>query len=326
MKWSTLTLFTILTQWSNAQNFVLNPDFENTNGTFCGIMAGGDFSSTMQDWDTPTQGTADLLFTNIASSCWNFQPNSTYGGPIGLKGPQIPRSGDVMAGIFLYTLPGFDQREYIQVPLSSSLTVGGRYIIECYVSLADYTEFATDQLGIYLSTQPVSLPSDGVLNYTPQVLASGVISDTQGWVRVADTLIATDSYAYLTIGNFSSDAQTPTTVNPTASFEPGTYGAYYFVDDVSVERYIDTAALANNELIESQVSVFPNPFTDQIKIELPETGSAFDIELYNPEGKLLFINKDVMSQLEISMSEFPAGVYILTIRNDENVITRRIVK
>jgi hypothetical protein len=60
--------------------------------------------------------------------------------------------------------------------------------------------------------------------------------DTSEWVRVADTLTATEAYEYLTIGNFSSDAQTPTTDNPGYNPQPGTYGAYYFIDDVRVER------------------------------------------------------------------------------------------
>lgn len=249
MKWSILTIFTILMQWSSAQNLVLNPSFETTNGDFCGIMM-NEYSSTVNDWYSPTQGTPDLFFTNIPSTCWNFQPNSNYGGPIGIKGAQMPRSGDVMSGLFLYTIEGLAQREYIQVPLSSSLTIGKKYVVECFVSLADYTEFGTDRLGICLSVQPVSLQSDGVLNFTPQVISNGVILDKQNWVRVSDTLIATDSYAYLTIGNFSSDAQTTKVNNPTSSQEPGTYGSYYFIDDVRVElvREDTTAGIGLNEL------------------------------------------------------------------------------
>ena len=247
MRWTAFTIFTILFQWSYAQNYVINPDFESTNGSFCGILANGDYSATVTDWYAPSQGTPDLFFTNIDSSCW-----SAYGGPIGLKGPQLPRSGNVMSGILLYTIPGFEQREYIQVPLSSPLTVGGRYVVECYVSLADYTELGTDQLGLYLSTQPVSLATDGVLNYTPQVIANSVVSNTQDWIRVADTVIATDSYSYLTIGNFSSDAQTPTTANPTFSGEPGTYGSYYFIDDIRVERVLDSTSVGLIELQESE--------------------------------------------------------------------------
>ena len=240
-------------QWSSAQNLVPNPSFETTNGDFCGIMM-HEYSTTATDWYSPTQGTPDLFFTNIPSTCWNFQPNSDYGGPIGLKGPQIPRTGVVMSGLLLYTIQGLSQREYIQVPLSSSLIIGKRYVVECFVSLADYTEFGTDRLGMYLSAQPVSLQTDGVLNFTPQVTSNGVIMDKQNWVRVVDTVIATDSYAYLTIGNFSSDAQTPKTNNPTSSNQPGMYGSYYFIDDVRVElvREDTTAGIGLNGLKETE--------------------------------------------------------------------------
>lgn len=238
MKWITVTFLSICFHWVSAQNCVPNPDFENTNGSFCGIFSGSDYTATAMNWYSPSQGSPDLYFTTIDPSCFNFQPNSTYSGPIGLKGPQLPRSGNVMSGIYLYSISGFEQREYIQVPLSSPLAIGGKYVVECYISLADYTEFGTDRMGMYLSTQAVSLTTNNVMNYTPHVIADSVIMDTQGWVRIADTITATVSYAYLTIGNFSSDAQTPTTANPTCSWEVGTYGSYYYVDDVRVERVL----------------------------------------------------------------------------------------
>ena len=219
-----------------AQNLVPNPDFESTNGTLCGIFGPNEFTTTANDWSAPSQGTPDLFFTNIDPACWNYQTNSTYPGPIGLKGPQAPRSGNVMSGIFAFTIDGMEQREYIQVPFDAPLNIGMTYVVEFYAAIADYTEFGTNQLGLHLSTQQISIGTDGVLNYTPQVLPNSAIMDTSEWVRVADTLTAAEAYEYLTIGNFSSDAQTPTTYNPGYNPQPGTYGAYYFIDDVRVER------------------------------------------------------------------------------------------
>jgi len=236
MKWLTITVFSLLTQWTNAQNLVLNPSFEINNAEFCGIMNSNDFSSTAGDWYAPSQGSPDLYFTSIKSSCINFQPNSTYSGPIGIKGSQLPRTGEVMSGLFAYTIQGLEQREYIQVPLSSPLIIGEKYLVECFVSLADSTEFATDKLGMFLSAQAVSLQANGALNYSPQVIAPGFITDTQNWVQISDTITATDAYAYLTIGNFKSDANTPTVQNANYSGKPGTYGSYYFIDDVRVEH------------------------------------------------------------------------------------------
>lgn len=240
MKLPIITLMMLLAQWTTAQNLVPNPDFEITNGDFCGLMVPGDYAATTVDWYAPTQGTPDLYFTTNAQSCYNFQPNSTYSGQIGFKGTQLPRSGSVMTGLGLYTIQGYEQREYIQVPLNYSLLVGEKYVVECYVSVADYMEFYSDQFGMYLSVQAVSHQTDYVLNYTPQVSSGGMISDTQNWVRIADTIIATDAFAYLTIGSFSSDEQTNTAVNPSASGDIGTYGSYYFIDDVRIEHIADT--------------------------------------------------------------------------------------
>lgn len=235
MKWLFLAFLTFIFQWSAAQNLVLNPSFENTNGNFCGIMGAGDFTATAVDWYSPSQGTPDLYFTSIDPSCYNFQPISTYSGPIAFKGTQMPRTGSVMAGIFAYTISGMEQREYIQVPLNTALTVGHKYTLEFHASLADYTELATSKLSMLLSVQPISMQSGGVLNQTPHIIYSHHVMDTQNWNLITSTITATEPYAYLTIGNFSSDAQTPTWPNPTASGGVGTYGAYYYIDDVSVK-------------------------------------------------------------------------------------------
>lgn len=199
-------------------------------------------------------------------------------------------------------------------------------MVECYVSLADFTESATDKLGLLLSTSPISGSTDGVLLNTPQVVASSTITDTQGWVHVVDTIIVTEAYVYLTIGNFNSDVATMTTPNPTYSAESGTYGAYYFVDDVRVMRVISnpTAGLNQNGL--GQVNVYPNPFTDQIKIELPDSKDGFEVQLLNAQGKLLVTKTVFETELFLQMDAFPAGVYILSIKNETGIFTKRLIK
>lgn len=222
-----------------SQNLVPNPSFEDTDLFFCGIMTSSDFNSAASEWQTPGDGSPDMYYTNINDTCFNFQPNSTYSGPIGIKGSQIPRTGNIMVGFGAFTIQGMEQREYIEVALSTPLTVGSHYVVEFYVSLADSIEFATDNLGIYLSEQLINQASNSVISATPQIQSNGMITDTQNWVRIADTIEATAPFQYLTIGNFSSDANTNLQANPAYSSKPGTYGAYYFIDDVSVENIRD---------------------------------------------------------------------------------------
>src|SRR5688572_6958412 len=88
---------------SYSQNLVPNPGFENPGNIDCGIYVSSNFTQSITSW-TVAGGTPDLYSTQIDQACFNFQTNSTYAGPIGLKGPQAPHGGRIFAGIFGYTL------------------------------------------------------------------------------------------------------------------------------------------------------------------------------------------------------------------------------
>ena len=64
----------------------------------------------MIDWISPTAAAPQVFFTTIEDTCYNFQPLSQYIGPLGLKGNQTPRTGDVMVGLWSYTISGLNQR------------------------------------------------------------------------------------------------------------------------------------------------------------------------------------------------------------------------
>ena len=125
-----------------AQNLVRNPSFENLLMLPCDIMITGEMALIEQDWYSPTDATPDVYSTIIPQSCFLFQPNSTYPGPIGLKGTQLPRTGTTMAGYGFFTIQGQNQREYVQVRLSSPLIPCRRYEVAFYVSLGDFQEYA----------------------------------------------------------------------------------------------------------------------------------------------------------------------------------------
>jgi hypothetical protein len=129
-----------------AQNIIPDPGFEAVEGPFCGIMGPNDFSNTMFDWVSPTNGAPQMFFTDADASCYNAQPVSTYSGPIGIRGTQLPFEGQAMAGLYAYTIEGFNQRHYAQAELDVPLVPGQAYAVGFYVSLADYIEFASTGL------------------------------------------------------------------------------------------------------------------------------------------------------------------------------------
>lgn len=233
----------------NAQNLVPNPSFEDILVPPCDIMVTGEMSIIEQHWYSPTDATPDIYSTVIPQSCFLFQPNSTYPGPIGLKGSQLPRTGTTMAGFGFFTIDGQNHREYVQVQLSSPLIPCRKYEIGFYVSLGDFQEFAIDRIGANLATTATLMPLYGVLPLQPQVQVTGHVTDVQGWTWVSGVLEADQAYEYLTIGNFFPDDSVNTVPNPTASGQPGTYGAYYFLDDVSVTPVCLTADLGQAQTI-----------------------------------------------------------------------------
>ena len=264
----------------------------------------GDFDTSVDHWYSPSGGTPDIFSTQLSQSCWNFQPNSTYPGPICLKGPQFPRTGSVFAGQFYYTIPGFNQREYIQVELTDTLIPGNYYCVEFYVSLADNIANWTTRLGALLTEMPVSAVSNDPILLTPQVSASGILNDTSAWTLVSGTFQAQGPIKYLTIGNFYDDNSTLVFPNPGGGVGPGCYGSYYFIDDVSVTSCITGLDEENSEL---GLEVYPNPVSTFITVST-QTNEEFDFEIIDMTGKVV-LNRAIRDQAVIDISDLPNGSY-----------------
>jgi len=305
---------------AQAQNLVPNSDFEDTANVVCGIYSSSDLAASVNYWYSPTAATPDIHSTTIAQSCWNYQPNSTYGGPIGLKGSQMPRSGNTFAGLFCYTIAGLNQREYIQSPLASPLVAGLMYYVEFYVSLADHIEKYTDKIGAYFSDLPLYTANDQPMLYVPQIAASTFLPDTLQWVKVSGTFVASSAHQYITIGNFYDDNNTVTMTNPGGNSAPGNYGAYYFIDDVSVSP----ASGINDVEDESILAAYPNPVSD-------ETTLSFKKHLLNPSVLLLNCLGEKVKEIRnisgstiiLDRDNLPGGMYFLVLAENGRVLATK---
>ena len=322
-------LFSILfcfSSFSFSQNLVQNGDFEDVNNTLCGLtQTTSDFDNTMLFWLGANIGTPDIFFTTIDSTCWNYQPNSEYTGPIGIKGSQEPHSDDTFIGFFAYTIDTFDQRDYIQVQLSSPMETGSTYIVEFYVSLADSTEFSVDNVGAYLSLNPIFASNDGVLDFTPQVQFETFVDDTENWVRIADTIIAEGDFDYITIGNFNDDENTSTQANSSAGDCVGCYGAYYFLDDVSITEYLGNSI--DEIKWEKVIRSYPNPLKSILHISSEYTLQKVEIKIYDASGKIVF-TKSLGDGIEftINLEDLQKGVYFMDVNHIDGMHTTRLIK
>jgi len=83
--------------------------------------------------------------------------------------------------------------------------------------------------------------------------------------------------------------------------------------------------MTENELIQNTnaISIFPNPTTDKFTIILPEKAI---IEILNIEGKIIESKKVNDSQINIDVSYFSSGVYIIKAITDKGIAINKLIK
>ena len=236
-----------VTQLYSQFNMVPNPSFEyyiECPRDFSAVEPAGSNYPSIRDWVRPTVGSSDYYHACASEASLLNVPNN-FAGHIEAK------DGLGYCGIFVFsgndTLMNIeDYREYLQVRLLSPMVAGNDYCVGFYVRPAGYNSssneqvfYATHRLGAHLSTSAIeafSKPGVGeVLPYTPQVVASGMVSDTSQWTRIVGTYTATGGEQWITIGNFFKDSLTHPLVLLWG--DKGTlryHDSYYFVDQVSV--------------------------------------------------------------------------------------------
>lgn len=74
--------------------------------------------------------------------------------------------------------------------------------------------------------------------------------------------------------------------------------------------------------------VYPNPFTDKVKVTLPENTSLNDITIVNILGKKIPLNLILVNgnTLDIETSSWEKGIYFLRIANNKNIKPYKLVK
>ena len=181
---------------------------------------------------------------------WNgfFTPDyfNACGGsvPYAVAGYQQAHTGNGYVGLaaYAYYYNGScpDCREYIKGELIDTLKSNHRYCVEFYISLANCSFWAVNQMGIYFSSSPVVDDSMGdTLSYIPQIRmdTTVIMNDTMNWIKVSGVFVAGGGEKYLLLGNFYADNQTDT-----LSHLGSCIVAYYYIDDVAIYELQDCNA------------------------------------------------------------------------------------
>ena len=224
----------------NTENLVYNGSFEEYSACpqridALGIMSGVDA------WWQPTKGSSDYFNACGGRECLT---------PRNKMGVQEPHSGAAYCGIYCSKET---YREYLQTELREPLKAGHRYRVSFWASLADKSPNALATLGALFTSDRISDTTWNILMhnettelengqkqviatyYKPQVSNPSryVLIYMDQWNEVAGEFTAVGGERYLTIGNFNSFNHS--NVIDTRAENTVLSGAYYYIDDVTVE-------------------------------------------------------------------------------------------
>jgi len=300
-----------------AQNLVPNGTFEDSSWVICGYtINAGQFNNSAYGWTSPNTATPDLHSTLIPQSCVNHHPNSLFPGCT--SGSQFPYSGNNFAGIITYAATNPPWREYIQTHLLTPMVPGMTYNVELYVSLGDQSQKATNNIGVGFSTTSTYISNYNYLGYTPQLLFTNVIGDTVNWVLLKDTIVASQPYEYIIIGNFFDDANTNiVTVNPSACMDR----AYYYIDDVGIS--VDTTVSMEEIQESAAVVLYPNPVNEKLHIKI-NNNYCSDFLLHDIASKIL-LQQSFTNTVSINTEQLAKGIYFYEVRNKNGVVRKGMV-
>ncbi len=237
-------------------NLVLNPGLEAPFSFFQTSFVSGanPGQSFIPSWTIPTRGTSDFFSAvNTTGSAVDIPQNLCFGN-------QSARNGKGYAGLFAYSSGSSSYREYLQTQLSEPMQPGKRYVVSMYVSLADFSAIAIDNIGMALRTGSTSLLQSTPLNFTPQVTSANnvFLSNKKDWINVSAVVLADQPYTHLIIGNFKNNTLTDTIMVSDTSqlLSGGTFAgcsgtslsAYYYIDDVMVSEITGNSGLCGGGL------------------------------------------------------------------------------
>ena len=83
-----------------------------------------------------------------------------------------------------------------------------------------------------------------------------------------------------------------------------------------------------NEInLDEELRVYPNPSSAHITIKLPQNPQKkTSLTIYNLNGQQLITQAISEPQTEIDISHLPAGIYIIKVWNDNDVMVQKVIK
>lgn len=316
--WNIILLSLVTTSLQAQFNLVPNPSFEDTVfGTPC--YCENAIELCVKNWFNPQGATPDY-YTYFPGYCTGV---SSVNNPSGF---QLARTGNAYAGIYGMGSP---TREYVAIKLRDSLQQGGCYYAEFYVSLANKSRYAIDNMGCYFTNDTSGYKTLTTnIPVVPQVLnqPGNFLSDTMTWQKVSGSFAAAGGETFMIIGNFFNDANT---VLDTVKLSSNWQAAYYYIDDVLVTPCDSLTGIHSNYSL-PDINVYPMPATNYLNVISNRTIQKCKLKLFDLSGREITQNvtiKSIGNGWQIDISNLSNGLYVLKLSDGLTFSTQfKIIK
>ncbi|MDT8412017.1 MAG: T9SS type A sorting domain-containing protein [Vicingaceae bacterium] len=98
---------------------------------------------------------------------------------------------------------------------------------------------------------------------------------------------------------------------------------HFGLDDFFLAKLSSTVGF-NETSFNNSINFFPNPTNGLINIELNSNKPYFEIEVFSLLGELVYVNKVNSSKLTIDLSQYPKGMYLVKIKQDNHYYHEKI--
>ena len=189
-------------------------------------------------------------------------------------GEMTPYKGEAMVGITVYGCSEGKPhcREYLQTQLIEGLIPGQGYEFSMQVSALPRALRAS-MFGVLFTREPIQVELDQRLDFKPDFVFEEIVEAAGEWAELRFRFTAKEEAAYICIGNFFMDKDTPTQ-SPTAEKGEFQY-AYYYIDELSLRKtnpILKTQKpeddLSNKSLVRGESFVLKNVYFDTDSDEL----------------------------------------------------------
>ncbi len=246
----------------NAQDYnelLENGSFEQVEGK---IKKGG-LVNLAVNWMSPTKSGADLYSGKVKEG---------YSVPNNPMGREDAYDGENYAGFTAFSYGDKEPRTYVSAKLKTPMRGGLKYCVKFYISLAEGSKYASNNIAANFSKKQFNIPEDKSIMAESSVMKVGnpIFNATFGWDEICGVYTAQGGEKFITIGNFSTngDTESERLKKPKNFSGQQAIAAYYYIDNISVK------------LIEEESECDCQKPQNQDE----ETSIVYSVSPVNPEG------------------------------------------